>query len=136
MYFSIPGSRHDLEYKIPGHLSTFLSSRSMKLQLNCYVYFKAILTALGSNSILLIMFYTGLYQICKLTFCQTYTENLQFTNPSFYQTFILPTLQITKYQICKLTFCQTYTEKPSIYPSFILPNLHFLVTLRTSNLMI
>ena len=82
------------------------------------------------------MFGPGLYQICKLTFCQTYTENLQFTNPSFYQTFILPTLQITKYQICKLTFCQTYTEKPSIYQTFILPNLHFVVTLRTSNLML
>ena len=78
----------------------------------------------------------GLYQICKLTFCQTYTENLQFTNPSFYQTFILPTLQITKYQICKLTFRQTYTEKPSNYPPFSLPNLHFVVTLRTSNLML
>ena len=78
----------------------------------------------------------GLYQICKLTFCQTYTENLQFANPSFYQTFILPTLQITKYQICKLTFRQTNTEIPSMYPPFILPILHFVVTLRTSNLML
>ena len=57
----------------------------------------------------------GLYQICKLTFCQTYTENLQCTKLTYCQTFILPTfilpniicanLQFTKINLCLLTIC-------------------------------